>query len=103
MVARSAMMAYEDRVEPRDETLCRTWLFDAAGARHAVTVVNLSLNGFMARSDAALASGERVVLTLPVVGDRTAEIRWSLGGRVGAKFAQELPAALYPCALAAMR
>ncbi|TCP35039.1 PilZ domain-containing protein [Sphingomonas sp. BK235] len=103
MVARSAMMAYEDRVEPRDETLCRTWLFDAGGARHSVTVVNASLNGFMARAEADLSIGERVVLTLPVIGDRTAEIRWSLGGRVGAKFAQELPASLYPCALAAMR
>ncbi|WP_058756082.1 PilZ domain-containing protein [Sphingomonas endophytica] len=103
MVGRSAMVAYEDRVEPRDETLHRARLLVADGTARVVTVVNLSPNGFMARCDAPLAVGETVTIALPIVGAFAAEVRWALGGRIGCKLALEVPPALYQFVLAAMR
>ncbi|MFK3888015.1 PilZ domain-containing protein [Sphingomonas sp. NPDC079357] len=103
MAVRSATIAYEDRVEPRDETLHRTRLIVASGESRLVTIVNVSLNGFMARSDDAFAVGDLVTVTLPVAGSFTAEVRWALGGRIGCKLAQEVPPALYQFVLSAMR
>ena len=103
MAVRSATIAYEDRVEPRDETLHRTRLITADGTPRLVTIVNVSPNGFMARSDDAFAVADLVTVTLPVAGTFTAEVRWALGGRIGFKLAQEVPPALYQFVLAAMR
>ncbi|GAA4218841.1 hypothetical protein GCM10022253_19950 [Sphingomonas endophytica] len=103
MAVRSATMAYEDRVEPRDETLHRTRLGVAGGETRLVTIVNVSPNGFMARSEEAITVGETVTVTLPVAGSFVAEVRWALGGRIGCKLAQEVPPALYQFVLAAMR
>lgn len=103
MSARLAMTAYEDRVEPRDETLYRTRLSTTDGVGRVVTVVNLSPNGFMARSDEAFAVGDAVTITLPVAGTFVAEVRWVLGGRLGCKLTQEVAPALYQFVLAAMR
>jgi hypothetical protein len=96
-------MAYEDRGEPRDETLHRTRLSIAGGAPLLVTIVNVSPNGFMARTDEAVAVGDVVTVTLPVAGSFAAEVRWALGGRIGCRLAQEVPPALYQFVLAAMR
>ncbi len=103
MVARSAIAAYEDRVEPRDETLHRIRMETMPGSSHTVLIVNLSPNGFMARCDHDLAVGERVSVVLPVVGHFGAEVRWALGGRIGCRLSSEIPAALYQFVLAAMR
>lgn len=103
MPAQPAMTAYEDRVEPRDETLYRARLSTPAGEARVVTIVNVSPNGFMARSDEPVATGDIVQVTLPVVGTFAAEVRWALGGRIGCKLAQEVPPALYQFVLAAMR
>ncbi|KQN90441.1 hypothetical protein ASE95_13180 [Sphingomonas sp. Leaf231] len=103
MPARQAMMAYEDRVEPRDETLHRARLSSADGNAWLVTIVNLSPNGFMARCDDAIAVGTAVTVTFPVVGAFVAEVRWALGGRIGCKLSREVPPALYQFVLQAMR
>jgi hypothetical protein len=103
MAVRSATIAYEDRVEPRDETLYRTRLIVAGGEPRMVTIVNVSPNGFMARSDEAFAPGDAVTVTLPVAGCFTAQVRWALGGRIGCRLAQEVAPALYQFVLAAMR
>ena len=57
----------------------------------------------MARCDADIPVGAAVTVTLPVAGAFAAEVRWSLGGRIGCKLAQEVPPALYQFVLAAMR
>ncbi len=103
MPARMAMMAYEDRVEPRDETLHRAMLCRADGVARLATIVNLSPNGFMARCDEAITVGETLTVTLPVAGSFAAEVRWALGGRIGCKLAQEVPPSLYQFVIAAMR
>lgn len=100
---RPAIAVFEERVEPRDETLFRTRLRLEDGSSYAATIVNVSPNGFMARCDAVVAVGDRLAVTLPVVGDFAAEVRWTLGGRVGCRLLREMPPALYQFALAAMR
>lgn len=100
---RPAIAVFEERVEPRDETLFRTKLRLDDGTFYPATIVNVSPNGFMARCDAVVAIGDMVAVTLPVVGDFTGEVRWTLGGRVGCRLTREMAPALYQFALAAMR
>ena len=49
----------------------------------------------MARCDAGFEVGDRVRIQLPVVGVAVAEIRWSLGGRLGAQFETAIELASY--------
>ena len=56
----------------------------------------------MARTDAGYAVGERLRVTLPVVGVVVAEIRWSLGGRIGCELEQAIGVADYYDVLAVM-
>ena len=93
----------EDRAAPRDETWRRVRTADAQGARLPVLVVNLSPYGAMARVDEPIAAGDRLMLDLPVVGPRAAEVRWSLGGRIGCKFEKAIDSTDYPRVLAMMR
>ncbi|NJR77309.1 PilZ domain-containing protein [Sphingomonas corticis] len=93
----------EDRATPRDETWRRVRVADAQGARLPVLVVNLSPHGAMARVDEPVATGDRLLIDLPVVGPRAAEVRWSLGGRIGCRFEVAIPAEEYPRVLAMMR
>lgn len=100
---RPAIAVFEERMEPRDETLFRTKLRLDDGPAYPATIVNVSPNGFMARCDAVVAVGDMVAVTLPVVGDFAAEVRWTLGGRIGCRLTREVPPALYQFAVVAMR
>src|SRR3546814_8174744 len=56
-----------------------TTLFRSPDAQPLVMlIVNISAMGLMARCDAGYAVGDRLRITLPVVGVVVAEIRWSL-------------------------
>lgn len=103
MAARPLSASFEDRAEPREETLHRIHARDADGGDHVLTIVNVSPNGFMARCDSEAAVGAILSVSLPTVGDFHAEVRWSLGGRLGCRLNREIPPALYQFALAAMR
>jgi hypothetical protein len=91
------------RSEPRDQVLHRARAMRADGAALPVTIVDLSPNGLMARCDAAFEAGERITVALPVVGVVRAEVRWSLGGRIGCRLDPSVPIARYYELLAAMR
>ena len=93
----------EDRIAPRDETWRRVRVADANGARLPALVVNLSPHGLMARVDEVVAVGEVLTFDLPHVGPQRAEVRWSLGGRVGCKFQHAIPADDYTRVLPMMR
>lgn len=93
----------DDRIAPRDETWRRVRVADAHGARLPVLVVNLSPHGLMARVDEPVATGDQLTFDLPHIGPHRAEVRWSLGGRVGCKFETAIPAEDYPRVLAMMR
>jgi hypothetical protein len=57
----------------------------------------------MARCETEIVEGQRLTVTLPVVGRFDAEVRWALGGRIGCRLLAEIPPALYQFALVAMR
>jgi hypothetical protein len=98
-----AALAYDDRRElPRDEVDYRARAVGADGRPVSLQVVNLSAQGLMARTPRDHAVGERLTVTLPVVGSVTAEVRWSLGGRIGCELARAINLADYYELLAAM-
>jgi hypothetical protein len=73
----------DERGTPRDEVHFRTRAFGPDARPVNLLIVNISALGLMARCDAAYVRGDRLTITLPVVGIVVAEIRWLLGGRIG--------------------
>ena len=99
----AAALAYNERRElPRDEVHYRTRATDAGGRSVGLLIVNLSAQGLMARTPRDHAVGERMTVTLPVVGSVIAEVRWSLGGRIGCELTRPIDLADYYGLLAAM-
>jgi len=83
MATRSALAYKDDRLVGRDEVHYRARAFGPDARPVYLLVVNMSAMGLMARCDAAYRPGDRLTITLPVVGIVVAEIRWALGGRFG--------------------
>lgn len=95
MVKALAQKPGENRSFVRDEVHYRTRAFGPDAKQVSLLVVNLSAQGLMARADLAYNVGDRLRVALPVVGVAVAEIRWSLGGRVGFELEQAIPLADY--------
>ncbi|PCD02972.1 pilus assembly protein PilZ [Sphingomonas spermidinifaciens] len=93
---------FDERAEHRDEVHLRARGFGPDARPLPLTIVNLSPHGLMARCDAAFEEGARLRVTLPVVGVIVAEVRWSLGGRIGCRFEQGIDRASYYEMLAAI-
>jgi hypothetical protein len=91
------------RSEPRDEVYHRARAMRSEGRTLSLTVVNLSSHGLMARCDEALEPGDRITVSLPVIGMIRAEIRWALGGRIGCQFDSAVPSMRYHELVLAMR
>ena len=68
----------------------------------SLLIVNLSALGLMARAEVPYREGDRLRVTLPVVGVVVAEIRWALGGRIGCELDQPIDLADYYEVLAVM-
>ncbi|MEI9927052.1 MAG: hypothetical protein WDN44_04130 [Sphingomonas sp.] len=49
----------------------------------------------MARCERCFEGGDRIRMTLPIVGVVAAEVRWSLGGRIGCQFDVAIDLASY--------
>ncbi len=89
-------LAYSDiRREGRDEVHFRARAFGPDAQPLNMLIVNISPHGLMARCETDYAIGSRVRINLPVVGVVAAEIRWSLGGRIGCQFDQAVDLASY--------
>ena len=97
-----ARLATDDRALARDEVHYRARAFGPDARAVSLLIVNLSAMGLMARADVPYAIGERLRITLPVVGTVVAEIRWSLGGRLGCELDQAIDLADYYDLLAVM-
>lgn len=92
----STNLAYaEIRREDRDEVHVRARGVGQAGEPLRLLVVNISSHGLMARCEQPVAQGDRVTITLPIVGRKTGEVRWALGGRIGVQFEQAIGRATY--------
>ncbi|MDF7777125.1 PilZ domain-containing protein [Sphingomonas sp. AOB5] len=89
-------LAYaEIRREGRDDVHYRAKAFGPDARPHTLLIVNLSPHGLMARCDSDFQPGDRLRVNLPVVGVTVAEVRWSLGGRVGCQFDHAIDLAGY--------
>lgn len=102
MVATGSLALAEGRREDRDEVHYRARAFGPDAKQLKLLIVNISPHGMMARCDAGFEIGERMRVTLPVVGTVVAEVRWSLGGRIGCQFGQAIDLASYYELLAAL-
>lgn len=79
-------LATDRRDAPREEVFYRTRALRAGGASAPLQIVNMSASGLMARCDDSFEIGETLRVRLPVVGEIGAQVRWSLGGRIGCQF-----------------
>ncbi len=92
----------DDREVGRDEVHYRARAFGADAQASNLLVVNMSPHGLMARCDRDHAEGDRIRIVLPVAGSVAAEVRWSLGGRIGTRFDTAFDLASYYEMLATM-
>jgi hypothetical protein len=92
----------DERLVARDEVHHRIRGFGPDARPLNLLVVNISALGLMARCEGEFAVGDRLRLTLPVVGVVAAEVRWSLGGRVGCQLDQPIALSDYYDLLAVM-
>ena len=83
----SGNLAYaEVRREGRDDVHFRAKAFGPDAKALNFVVVNISPHGMMARCERSFEVGERIRIAFPIVGAVIAEVRWSLGGRIGCQF-----------------
>ena len=91
----AARVQPDRRQSERDEVFYRTRASAAGLGSFPAQVVNISANGFMARTEMELPIGQALTIRLPVVGEVKAEVRWALGGRIGCQFARMIELAAY--------
>ena len=85
----------DNRALARDEVHYRARACGPDGKTLSLLIVNISAQGLMARAESAYAIGDRLRITLPVVGTVVTEIRWSLGGRMGCELDHPIDLADY--------
>ena len=96
-------LAYSDgRREGRDDVYYRARAFGPDAKQLTFLIVNISPHGLMARCEDCFEPGDRIRVVLPHIGALVAEVRWSLGGRLGAQFEQAIDLAQYYELLAIM-
>lgn len=89
-------LAYaNERREDREQVHHRTLAVIAGGAGIPVTIVNISPNGLMARCDTVVVPGTRITFALGGSKPIHAEVRWTLGGRIGCEFETSIAAAAF--------
>ena len=88
-------MPIDERAVPRDEVHYRARALGPDDKMLSLLIVNMSALGLMARADTNYDVGDQLRVTLPVVGTVVAEIRWTLGGRLGCQLARPIDLASY--------
>jgi len=99
-LAQAAMT--DNRAIARDEVHYRARAIGPDMRPVTLLIVNMSALGLMARCDVEFAVGDRLRVTLPVVGTVVAEVRWWLGGRIGCELERTIDLASYYDLLAAL-
>jgi len=93
----------EQRRSQRDEVSLPTRMFTQDQRGSDVLLVNISQHGFMVREYGETPKGTIVRLALPRLGQVSAKVVWSLGGRVGAEFIKPIDSYAYAAMLNAAR
>lgn len=92
----SGNLAYADiRRELREDVHFRVRGFGPDARQHTLLIVNISPHGMMARCEEGFETGERIHIQFPCAGVTVAEVRWSLGGRIGCQFETAIDLASY--------
>jgi len=73
----------DDRLLARDEVHHSARAVGPDKRHFHLLIVNISARGLMARCETCWQPGDKLTVTLPVLGVTKCEIRWSLGGRIG--------------------
>lgn len=87
--------ASDRRAIERDEVHYRARASGPDNQPVTLLIVNISPHGLMARCEKPFAEGDRLRVMLPAVGTAIADVRWSLGGRLGASFEPAISLASY--------
>jgi len=101
-MSQASVRPTENRAIPRDEVHYRARALGPDDKMLSLLIVNLSALGLMARADTNYDVGDQLRVTLPVVGTVVAEIRWTLGGRIGCELTRPIDLASYYDLLAAL-
>lgn len=89
-------LAFSDnRQEGREDVHYRARAFGPDAKQLNFVIVNISAHGLMARCDDPFEEGDRIRVALPHAGTVVAEVRWSLGGRIGCQFERAIDLASY--------
>lgn len=94
-VANGHFVGMDQRHSPRTDVYARIPVTLPDGRTTTVTLVNISADGVLMRTDARIDEGAIVTISLPVIGKRQARGVWSLGGRSGVNFAETISATDY--------
>lgn len=60
------------------------------GSQHTVVVTDISRHGCQVQTGTLFEVGELITLKHDVLGDLSAEVRWSCAGRVGVQFVRPI-------------
>ncbi len=82
----------DQRRAPRIDVYARLPATLPDGRQTIVTVVNLSADGALVRIDGSLPVDAAMILNLPVLGRRDGRTIWSVGGRTGVSFDEQISA-----------
>ncbi len=102
MASKASFVSNDDRATGRDEVHFRAKAFGPDAQPVPIIIVNMSAMGLMARCEADLQPGDSFTIQLPIIGTIGAQIRWSLGGRIGCELDQTINLADYYELLAVM-
>lgn len=94
-IATASYAGVDQRQSPRTDVYARIPVMLPDGRIVTVTVVNISADGLLMRCEQMPAVDSICTLTLPVIGKIKAITIWSIGGRSGVNFLQQIEARDY--------
>lgn len=90
MIPRGVRRIFDERSEPREQTVSQTAVLELRGRKHVVRLENLSPSGAMVIFKAMPHIGEQVALHLSDRGRVRGQVCWVRDGHVGVNFAAAL-------------
>mgnify|MGYP003613132209 CR=1 FL=1 len=88
-------VGYDQRHSPRTDVYARMPLSLPDGRSPSVTLVNISADGALVRIEQQLGEGSVVALNFPLLGRVAGRVVWSVGGRTGIEFDEQIAMADY--------
>ncbi len=86
MIPRSVRRIFDERIEPRTETVSQTAVLELRGRKHVVRLLNISRSGAMVIFQSMPHIGEAVALHLSDRGRVCGQVCWVRDGRIGVNF-----------------